>query len=396
MRPRPPATGKRGPVERWTWLWRQLGFRTHMAVRNLFRNPGRTLTGITASALATATILTTLMLYDSAEHMVDSRFERVLHSDADVGMRDEASLAALREASALPGVERAEPMLAVVCTLQRGPVRRRVSVTGLSKDRRLTTPVDADGRPVDIPPTGLVMSRKLAEVLRAGAGERVLLTPVRGRRVTRRVPVSSVVEGYFGLACYADIHYLSGLVGESLAVNAVQMTTDPTRTDEFYRAVKRLPNAQGLSLRRQAKANIEQTFVRSMAATLGVTVLFAGVIALGATINASLTELADRGREVATFRVMGYRPRQVAGIFFRESVVVSGIGMLLAVPLSWVLVHVLAGAYDTELYRMPVIISPSTVLVALAVSAAFVLIAQLIVFRQVRKANWAEAIKIKE
>ncbi len=396
MRPRPPAAGGRVLLERWAWLWRRLGFRTHLAVRNLFRNRGRTLTGIVAAALATTIILATLMMYDSAERMVDSQFERVLHSDADIGMRDEASLAALREAAALPGVDRAEPVLGLVCTLQNGPARRRVSVTGLSKRHRLTTPIGADGQAIDIPPAGLVMSRKLAEVLNVGLGGHVLLTPVRGRRATQRVPVASVVESYFGLACYADIDYLSGLVGESLAMNAIQTTVDPSDTERFYRALKRLPNAQGLSVRRQAKANIEQTFVKSMAATLGITVLFAGVIAFGATINASLIELADRRREVATLHVMGYRPRQIAGIFFRESVLVAGIGMLIAVPLSWVLVHVLAAAYDTEVYRMPVIIRPGTVLAALAASAAFVLVAQLVVLRQVRRTNWADAIKVQE
>jgi len=383
-------------IERWGWLWRRMGFRTHMAVRNLFRNRTRTITGMVASALGTAIVLSTLVLYDSVRHMVDFQFDRVLHSDADIGMRDEASIASLWEARDLPGVDGAEPVLAVACTLRNGAARRRVSVTGLSGDHRLTTPLRADGRPIELPPAGLVMSGKLAEVLGVGVGGSVALTPIRGERVTRHVPVASIVEGYFGLACYAEISYLSSLVGESAAVNSVQLAVNPAGTGALYRRIKQLPNAQGLSVRSQAKANIEATFVASMAATLGLTVLFAGVIAFGTTLNASLMELSDRRREIATLHAMGYRPRQIAGIFFRESGLVFACGMLLAIPLSWALVQAMAAAYDTELYRMPVVFRPVTTALALGVTALFLLIAQLVVLRQIRRTNWLEAIKIQE
>ena len=161
------------------------------------------------------------------------------------------------------------------------------------------------------------------------------------------------------------------------------------RYDDLIQFVQ---NPQGVS----RPGNIGQARVRGTEATLGLTVLFAGVIGFGAALNASLIELVDRRREVATLHVMGYHPRQIAGIFFREGALVFACGMLLAVPLSWAMAHGIASAYDTEVYRMPVIFRARTVLLSLGVSTTFLLAAQLVVLRQIRRINWLEAIKTKE
>lgn len=396
MRPRPPQVTRRLPLERWRWLWERFGFRTHMAVRTVFRNPGRSISGIVSAALAGAIVLVTLVLYDSMGHMVRFHFDRARHSDVDLALRDETGAAVLDEALALPGVDYAEPSLAVVCHLRHGPAWRRVAVTGLPPTHRLVTPIDPRGRPIDIPPVGLAMSSKLAELMNVTVGDALELTPVRGRRETHHVPVTRITEGFLGLECYADIGYLSRLTDGELTINSIQMKVDGTRASELNRRIKELPNVAAMSAAQDARASIEGTFVRSMAATLGLTIIFAGILGFGSILNAMLIEIEDRRREVGTFAVMGYRPRQIAGIFFRESTMVFVSGLLLSVPLSWLLVRQIAGAYDTELYRMPVVFRAPTVLTGLTISLGFLLTAQAVVYQQIRKLDWLEAIKLRE
>ena len=396
MRPRPPQVTRRVLLERWVGLWRRLGFRTHMAVRTVFRNPGRSVSGLVSAALAGAIVLVTLALYDSMHYMVRFQFDRALHSDVDLAMRDETGAAALNEALALPGVDYAEPSLGVVCHLRHGPARRRVAVTGLPRTHRLITPIDLRGRPIDVPPVGLAMSRKLAELMNVTVGDTLELTPVRGRRVPHNVPVARIAEGFLGLECYADIGYLSRLTDGQLTVNSVQMKVEAMRAGELNRRIKELPNVAAMSVAQDTRASIEGAFVQSMAATLGLTVIFAGILGFGSILNAMLIEITDRRREVGTFAVMGYRSRQIAGIFFRESTMVFVSGLLLSVPLSWLLLHAIAGAYDTELFRMPVLLRARTVLIGLAISLCFLLTAQAVVYRQIQKLDWLEAVKLRE
>lgn len=396
MRPRPPERGGAVFLERFPRLWRAMGFRTHIALRGMARNPGRTLTGMIASTLSVAIILIALGLSESVRFLLDFQFERVLHSDVDIGMQEERSIRAVYEARRLPGVDRAEPVLAVTCDIRRGRESRRLSISGLSAEHRLTTPVAADLQPIEIPEQGLVLTRKLAEIFNARVGDSLELTPVRGRRETRTARVGAVVEGLVGLECYADIRYLSRIMGETLAVNGVQMAVNPADMPALFRTIKRLPNAQGLSIRANTRDNIRNTFVRTMSFSITSIIIFAGTIAFGSVLNASLIEIGDRMRDISTFRVLGYKPGQVASIFFRQNMVIITVGLIAGLPLGYFLSLLIAHAYNTELFRMYVAISWRSVVATTALSLTFVLVAQWVVYRQVSKLDWLEGVKVKE
>ena len=396
MRQKPPERGGRILIERIAWLWRRIGFRWHMALRGVFRNRVRSATAVIAAAMSVAIVFLALAAYDAFLYLVEYQFEQVAHSDVDIGMRDESSIEVLYEARALPGVDVAEPILAVNCDLNFGPNTRRMVITGLSKQDTLTTPRLASGERIHIPDTGLVLSRKLAELLDVHQGQKLRVTPVRGRRETHTVPVVSIADTFVGLSCYADIRYLSGLVGESLAVNGLQLAVDPAETDALYRQIKKLPNAQNLSQRADTKASIEKTVVDSSLVLIGLMVIFAGVIALGSTVTNTLIEIGDRAREIATLRVIGYHPGQIAGILLRQNLVTYVVGVLLAMPLGYTMTLAMVRAYDTELYRIPLVIRPRVILGTLALALLFMVISQFIVMRQVRKLDWLEGINVKE
>lgn len=396
MRLKPPERGGGVILERWPWLWRRFGFRTHMALRSVFRNRFRTATGIVSTAMAAAIMFMSFALFDAFKYIIDFQFDMTLRSDVDIGMRDEESIAALFESRSLPGVTRAEPMLAVRCDLQHGHRARRMSVTGLSPDHTLTIPMQSDGTPIDVPEKGLVLSKKLAELLDAAAGDHILLTPVRGRRETKRVQIASVVDTFLGLDSYADIRYLGGVVGESLAVNAVQLAVEPTRRADLYREVKILPNAQGLSVRTDSRANIEKTLIRTQMVFIGIIIVFAGSIAFGSAVNAALVEIGDRIREISTLRVLGYSPSEVTGILVRQEAFVFAFGLALGYPIGYALVWYLVRSYDTELLRVPFVIRPPILVYTAVLSFAFIIAAQVIVYRSIRRLNWLEGIQVKE
>ncbi|MGD8452174.1 MAG: ABC transporter permease [Phycisphaerae bacterium] len=396
MRAKPPERGGAILLERLPWLWSRLGFRSQLALRNLMRNRTRTITGVLSTALATALIASSLIMHDSMWFLVDFQFDRLTHSDVDLGLHDEQSAAVLNEARELPGVDYAEPMLSVVCDLRHGPCNRRLGVTGLAATRRLTTPLQADLQPIKIPERGLVLTRKLAELLDANPGDHLELTPVRGRRDTVDVYVASVVDSYIGLSCYANLDYLSSLVGESRAVNGLQLLVNPAETAALFHSIKDLPAAQGLSVRSDVRASIEDTLVHTMTATIGIIIVFAGMIAFGSILNNSLVDIGDQLRDISTFRVLGYGPRQIAGIFFRQAMFTFVLGVALAAPLTWGLSQFWSAAMDTELFRIHIAFRLPVLAQALLAVVAFVLLAQVLVYRQIRRLDWLEGIKVKE
>ena len=59
-----------------------------------------------------------------------------------------------------------------------------------------------------------------------------------------------------------------------------------------------------------------------------VLVVFAGIVFFGSILNGSLVSLAERQREVATLRVLGYGPWQIGGLLLRESMIVNILGTI--------------------------------------------------------------------
>jgi putative ABC transport system permease protein len=106
------------------------------------------------------------------------------------------------------------------------------------------------GRELAIPDRGIILTRKLAEILRAREGDVISMRPLIGRREEARVPVAQVIESFLGLSAYCDLRYLSALLGEEWVTNSVLVTTfQGSRSASFMRELQRRPRIIGVSER---------------------------------------------------------------------------------------------------------------------------------------------------
>lgn len=398
MRPKPPKRGGAVFLERVGWFWRRLSSDWRLVLRGVIRNRVRTLAGAFAAAMGSALLVSGFMMVDASQYMLDFQFKWIIKSDVDLALKDEQNDDALFEAARLPGVDRAEPTLNVACTFSHGPYRKKGAVTGIAPGATLTVPRDVDARPIPIPPVGVVMTRKMAELLHVRPGDSVLVEPVKGLREPRRVCVRHVADSFMGLSVYADVGYLSRLIGEEYAVNGIQLATDrdPARLDALYRELKAMPALEAVSDRRAMVESLEKIFLEQMGIFTGALVVFAGVVFFGSILNASLINLAERQGEVATLRVLGYGPWRVGSLLLRESMIVTLVGTVLGMPIGYGLSVLSSWAYDTELFRFPVVSTPGTWIRTVALAVLFGLSAHLFVQRAIHRMNWLEALQAKE
>jgi putative ABC transport system permease protein len=238
----------------------------------------------------------------------------------------------------------------------------------------------------------------MAEVLHAGVGDRITMRPTKGQRRERTVPVVAIADTYLGMSVYADIGYLSRLVGEEFVVSGLQLKTDPSPAaqDAFYRQLKRLPTLASVDVRTEMVQNLVSTMVDTNRVFIVLVVLFSGTIFFGSILNASLVSLAERQREVATLRVLGYSERQIGILFLKESMLVNLLGTLLGLPLGYGLSLVFTWAYNTEMFRFPLRTPPQVWLNTLALATLFALAAHWFVQRQINRMNVLGALNVKE
>jgi putative ABC transport system permease protein len=399
MRPQPPVAGGRIWLEHFSHVWQRLSFGWRLVLRNIVRHKARTAVGLFAACMGAAILTSGFMLRFGIEYIVEFQFEKVMHSDVDLSFKDERGWDALQECRNLSGVDYAEPTLDVACEFFHGPYHHKGIVTGMTPEARLLVPHDQDGRVVTIQPVGLTMTRKLADLLQLKRGDTLLMKPIKGLRQTRAVPVANISDSYVGLSVYANIDYLSRLIGEELAITGVQLQTDPRAAPhgEMLKEIKDLPAVQSYSARADAIYNLVETALKTQMIFIVLLALFAGIIFFCSLLNTSLIGLAERRREVATLRVVGYTEYQIGGYFLRESILVNSLGTLLGLPVGYALTLWLTKVrFDTEMFRFPLITRPTVWLLVIGLAMVFCLAAHAFVQIAINRLDWRDALNVKE
>jgi putative ABC transport system permease protein len=174
--------------------------------------------------------------------------------------------------------------------------------------------------------------------------------------------VARVVETYVGASAEADLDDLARWLGEPTTADGALLLIDATRRAEFHAEVRRSPVVVGVSERGALLASVRAMLADNLGATLGVTVVFSGVIALGVLYNAVRIQLAERSRDLASLRVLGFRRREVAAILTGEVTVLVALGLPAGLWLGGRLSELLVRSpgFDTEQFRLPYVIEPRT------------------------------------
>ncbi|MDD5697915.1 MAG: FtsX-like permease family protein [Victivallaceae bacterium] len=397
MRPSPPAVVGKIWLEYLAW-WNKLDFRRQMVWRTLFRNKLRTAIGIVSAALGSAILVLALGLADSFNYMLAFQFDKVLLADYVLGFRNPVSNAALDETRRLPGVCYAEPQLALACELRHGHFRKRAVVTGLPLASVLNVPRDAAGRKQHIPPVGALVTSRMAEHLHVKPGDSFIMTPIRGVRTPRRIQVANIVESTFGMGVYLSYQYLNRLLDEDGVLTSVLLKTGRTAAERtaFFRQVRAYPQLSAASSTATQKIKLKQEFVEKMKVITAVMIVFAAVIFFGSILNAAMVAFSERNREIATFRIIGYRPLEIGEIFFREIALINFTGTLLGLPLGYVLLSGMARISRNDMYSMPCRITLTSWIEAVALGALFILAAYWIIQSVINRMKWAEALQMRE
>ena len=360
MRPESPARYRRTVLERLAGPLRP-ALTTRMVLRNLERQPGRAAMSVLGIAFAVATLLIGLSFIDVVEALVEEQFTRVMRQDATLAFAQPRGRDALYDVRHLPGVLDAEPIRVVPVRLRAGARARTVAVTGLPDAPRLNRVVDIEGRALDRLPSGLVLSRALADVLAVRPGDEVQVEVLEGRRAVRLVPVALRIDDTLGLNAYMRAEEVWRLLGEGETLSAVAVTVDAAQRDRFHAAVKTMPAIAGVALREATLQNFRDTMAANMNLQIAINVMFAAVIAFGVVYNSARVSLSERSRELASLRVLGFTRAEISVILLGELAVLTAAALPAGLAIGHGLGVLIVSAFNTELYRMSFVVLPSTV-----------------------------------
>jgi putative ABC transport system permease protein len=395
LRPEPPASYRPALLER-LGLQRLFNQATRMVLRNLERQPFKAGFSVAAIALAVAILVVGTFTEDALHYMMDYQFEMCERYDMSVALVEPASARALHEMTHLPGVQYGEAFRSVAVRLKSGHRSRRLGLMGMQGGGRLNRLIDRDLAEIPLPAEGLLLSDKLAELLHVGVGDALLVEVLEGERPTRTVPVAGLVQDYTGTSAYMEMRALNRLLHEGPTISGAFLTVDPRYEEALYHTLKATPRVAGVVVKRASERSFWETVAQNLLTVRIFNMVFAGIIAFGVVYNNARIALSERSRELATLRVIGFTRAEISAILLGELAVLTAVAVPAGLALGYGLSAVVVLAFDTDLYRIPLVIAPATYGFAAAVVLAATLASALTVRRKLDHLDLVAVLKTKE
>ena len=395
MRAEAPPRFRRGFVERLGAVQRAT-VATRMVVRGLERRPWRTLGAVLGLALAVSVGMVGRWSFDAVQVLADRQFRESQREDVQVRFREPVPVTALSGLRQLPDVAMVEPVRELPVRLANGTREERTALVALAPEARLRRILDDDGAAVALPPTGLLLSELLAERLGVRPGDSLRAERLDGLGELPPLVVSGTVNELLGVGVYASLPEVWRTLREEPVATSALLRTHTGDFRALYADLERLPTVTGVTVRSATLAAFEGTIAASIGITNTVFVLFATAIAAGIVYNGARLSLSERGRELASLRVLGFTGREAGRILLGEQLALTIAALPLGVGLGLLLTFGLAKAISTDTFRLPMIVSwPSvgwSVLIVLMVSVA----AAWLVQRRVRRFDLVSVLKTRE
>jgi len=394
MQPKAPKAGRRILLERVGPVWRRLSFSWKVTFRNIFRYRRRFLMTVVGVAGCCALLLTGFGVRDAVNDIIDKQFGEIVHYNATVGLSVDATGRQRADVlDALGSMGRGDPVAAfeenVVARPEDGSKDLAVVLVvpedAGSLGRAVTLRERRGGAPVDLGSDSVVLTEKLATTLGVGPGDEVRLwaQDATGNATgqERRLVVTAVCENYLGSYVYigADAYVRAfGEPGEAntafafLPTDAVERAVDADRLQAMDGVETLMLDDETIETYREMLSSVDLVMVVLIAA--------AALLAFVVLYNLANINIAERSREIASLKVLGFLPKEVCSYVFREIAIIVVVGALVGLVLgTWfegyvvVTAEVDAAMFGREIHAVSYLCSFGlTVLFCVLVLAAMV------------------------
>lgn len=351
MLPRAPKAGKRILLERIKPLWSRMSFSWKVTARNIFRYKRRFFMAVIGIAGCTALLLTGLGLQNAINDIIDKQFGEVYHYNMVVREADDASqedTSAVDGILADAGLESAhaaahtENMLAARVDDPNGEQQRfelivpeephQFSEYVTMRERVGHDPLSLDGE-------GVVISEKLANELGLSTGETMLLFDEdaigNATGEGREVRVSGIMENYVSQYAFATPEAFGKISDEAPAFTTlfVKATEDEAQRAELSDELLAIDGVKTVGFNDETIESY-RTMLKSVDAVVVVLVVAAAALAFVVLYNLTNINITERQREIATLKVLGFNTREVNAYIYRETLLLSAIGVLVGCVLG--------------------------------------------------------------
>lgn len=405
MRPEAPKIGKRTFVEDIDFIWMRLNFAQKAACRNLFRYKKRLFMTILGVAGCMALLLAGFGIRDSVEMLPEKQFNRVFSYQGTVGA--DASLSRAERRQLLSKVASVE---GVTEYLQTKSIVTYAETEKGDTSAYLIVPQDTvklgeyvhlrEARfphdDVTLTDDGILITEKFAKALGVSAGDMITIKEDETAEPVGDVRVAGVVENYLSSYIYMTPNIYKALYGETASLNAALIKVDPSAdTNAVAEDLLDINGVTSVSMNATTQAQVN-SMLGNLNVIIAVMILAAGLLAFIVLYNLNNINITERRRELATLKVLGFYPGELAAYVYRENVILTLFGTVLGMGLGFVLHWFVMQTVETETVMFGAEMRFTSYLFAILLTIVFAVLVNALMYFRMKKIDMIESLKSVE
>lgn len=355
--PKAPVAGSKILLERIPFIWNRLSFTHKVTARNIFRYKQRMLMTIFGVAGSVALLFAGRGILGSLDGIADRQFKEIITYDAIVSkdtVLTASEEAALHNYLSSSSVTSYSDVYTESVTREVPGVDDEQSVTVLVGKEASISPYlhlnDAKSKKaVTLPAEGVLISEKLAKLLNVKVGDTFTLPNKDGVDVT--LTVGGVVEMYAGHFVVMTPEVYAKAYGVVPQDNAIFVQFKDKDAASVQKAAADLMALGGVKAVVQNTSMVSRidTIVASLSRVMMILTAVSILLAVVILYNLTNINVAERIRELSTIKVLGFLNKEVTMYIYRETILLSvigiGVGILFGRVLHRVIIETVAPGF---------------------------------------------------
>ena len=391
MSRQPPSSGKLSGFGR--WLTRKAGPFTRYSIISLLRNKKRFIFSVFCLSASVMIIFASLSFIASKNAILTELFEKQIHYDCQVFLKDAPDKAFTEELEALDYVSGILQTDCYTSDISFQGHTETASVNALPEDTDMIRIFGTKNEPLSVPSEGILLEKHLAAELGAVPGDFVLVDGVR-------MEVAGISNQNVNRS-----QYISARQAEKLGEPAIRTILIRTEETDETAAVEGEHSVQALLAGRDDylycvftrlfRNGTEKGFAFYDLAAW-IIIGFAVLIGLIIVVNTMQTNLLEQKKELCVLRTLGFSHRFVSAKLFLQSLLYFGFSCIIGTPLGAVFAVTALRQLATKEQEYPFASGIAECLLTAGLLFGCIVLSHLISSRSMKKWNIVEIVKEKE
>ncbi len=399
---KPPKTGSKVLLEKIPFIWKKMSFNQKVTIRNLFRYKSRMFMTIIGIFGCTTLLITGFGMRDSINGIIDNQYQKITHYDV-IGVYDPSASQQQKDdyqkqIDNIDTVKRQDNIYYESATAKPKGLINNQQVSMIVPQHQkgfsdfITLRNSDNHKKLKLKNNGAVITQKLAKLGDYQVGDHISLKDNAGR--THRIKISAIAEMYAGHDVVLNSNYYQKVFGKKVEYNAKMLNLKDRSSGNIDWASRQL-NKQDAAVTavqsNQAKTRIN-TVLDGLNSIVLIIVLASSALSFVVLFTLTNINVSERIRELATLRVLGFYQRETVMYVYRETSILTVLGILVGFGGGYYLHHFIMKTLPPNNAMADMTLHWSNLGLSTGLTLLFSLIVMVVMARKISKIDMLEAL----